>query len=54
LNEEQSAPLSDIEIVAKEIDTSEAVLIVPVTIISEILDSKLSGDRKITSAFVAS
>jgi predicted nucleic acid-binding protein len=46
LNEEQSAPLSDIEIVAKEIDTSEAVLIVPVTIISEILDSKLSGNQR--------
>src|SRR5262245_51358576 len=46
LNEEAGAPLIDIDHVAQEIDKNKAVLVVPVTIISEILDSKLSGDQR--------
>jgi predicted nucleic acid-binding protein len=46
LNEEAGAPLLDIDLVAQEIDKNKAVLVVPVTIISEILDSKLSGDQR--------
>jgi predicted nucleic acid-binding protein len=46
LNEEASAPLADIDLVAKEIDAGEAILVVPVTIASEVLDSKLNGDQR--------
>ncbi len=46
LNEEASAPLADIDLVAQEIDAGRAVLVVPVTITSEILDSKLSGEQR--------
>src|SRR4029079_15139196 len=46
LNEESGAPLLDIDSVAQEIDKGKAILIVPVTIISDILDSKLSGEQR--------
>ncbi len=46
LNEERGAPLADIEAVVREIDSNQAVLVVPVTIASEILDSKLSAAQK--------
>ncbi|MGD0898734.1 MAG: hypothetical protein ABR915_12930, partial [Thermoguttaceae bacterium] len=39
---EEGAPLDDIELVAREIDGGNADLIVPVTIYTEILDTKCS------------
>ncbi|MBC8350381.1 MAG: PIN domain-containing protein [Planctomycetes bacterium] len=46
LKEEPNAPLADIDLVAREIDDNKAVLVVPVTITSEILDSRLSGEQR--------
>lgn len=46
INDEAGAPLADIDLVARQIDAGDAVLVVPVTITSEILDSKLSGEQR--------
>ena len=46
LNEEQSAPLGDIALVANEIDKDDAVLVVSVTVVSEVLECKMTDEQR--------
>ncbi len=45
LGEEKSAPLGDIDLIIGEIDRGEAILLVPVTAYSEILDAKHTPEQ---------
>jgi predicted nucleic acid-binding protein len=46
LKEEESAPLGDIALVVREIDTKEANLLIPATVFSEILEAHLDSNQK--------
>ncbi|HVC98954.1 MAG TPA: PIN domain-containing protein [Pirellulales bacterium] len=46
INEEQDAPLSDIIQVAEEIDRNEAIMVVPVTVPTEIFTSTMTAEQK--------
>jgi predicted nucleic acid-binding protein len=53
LQEEATAPLGDIELVVKEIDSKEATLIIPATVYTEILEARLKpGERDKLDAFL--
>lgn len=45
LGEEKGAPLGDIELVIREIDSGDAALVVPVTAYSEILEAHHTADQ---------
>jgi predicted nucleic acid-binding protein len=46
LKEEDSAPLADIELIARDIDSKRANLVIPVTVITEVMESRLSGPQR--------
>ena len=46
INEENGAPLADIQLIAEEIESGKAVLVVPVTIATEVLGSKMSPTQR--------
>ena len=48
LGEEESAPLADIALVVQEIDANEAILIMPATVYSEILEAEFTPEQLAT------
>lgn len=45
LDEEQTAPLHEIDTIVREIDRNEAILLVPVTAYSEVLEAKHTPEK---------
>jgi predicted nucleic acid-binding protein len=45
LKGEQSAPLADIDLVVQEVDADEAIMIIPATVYSEILEVNFEPDQ---------
>lgn len=48
INSEKSAPLADIKLVAEEVSRGDARLVVPVTIATEVLQSRMTKSQKET------